>query len=234
MLIVAISEYESFLLNIINNIAQSNRIIIDLGELKQLAIIFISAIVSIISFVGSIISIKAYFDQKRKYQKDTNQEISLRKLSINTIRNILVKNILNTSLRNFAELIELDLWECGDKVRPADNLPFSLPKHAPRYLSSSTKIFEIFKELGESFLILGDPGSGKTTILLQLGEKLLERADCDDHYPIPAVFYLSSWADINVPLDQWLIDELHKSYGINQSFAEKLVKENRLLAKFCG
>ncbi len=234
MLIVAISEYQSFLLNISNNIAQNNQIIIDLGELKQLAIIFISGIFSIISFVGSIISIKAYLDQKRTYQKDINQEISLRKLSINTIRNILVKNILNSSLRDIAKPIELDLWECGDKVRPADNLPFSLPKHAPRYLNSSTKIFEIFKELGESFLVLGDPGSGKTTILLQLGEKLLERADFDDRYPIPAVFHLSSWADLNLPLDQWLIDELHKSYGLPQSFADKLVKENMILPLLDG
>ena len=53
-------------------------------------------------------------------------------------------------------------------------------------------MLNIFQEigLGRSLLILGAPGSGKTTMLLELTRQLLERARKNDDQPIPIVFNL--------------------------------------------
>ena len=68
----------------------------------------------------------------------------------------------------------------------------------------------VFDELGSQLLILGDPGTGKTTLLLDLARDLLERADKDEFYPVPAVFNLSSWAKERPPLVEWLADDLNR------------------------
>ena len=58
----------------------------------------------------------------------------------------------------------LALNECRDKIDLRGNLEVRLPNRLPRVLPPSAKIIDIFDELGGSFLILGDPGSGKTTL----------------------------------------------------------------------
>ena len=49
------------------------------------------------------------------------------------------------------------------------------------------------------FLILGKPGGGKTTTLLELAEALLERAEGDSNAPIPVILELSSWQEVTKP-----------------------------------
>jgi tetratricopeptide (TPR) repeat protein len=60
-------------------------------------------------------------------------------------------------------------------------------------MPSGTKIVNLFDEIGSgrSLLILGEPGSGKTTTLLDLTRELIIRAEQDIDYRIPVVFNLS-------------------------------------------
>jgi predicted NACHT family NTPase len=48
----------------------------------------------------------------------------------------------------------------------------------------------VFDDMGGELLILGAPGSGKTTTLLELAGELLARAEAEDGQPIPVVFNL--------------------------------------------
>jgi GTPase SAR1 family protein len=229
LLVIAVFFYKDNLLNIFSEIAQHDQIIINLNDLNQIfAIIF-----STIGLIGSIISIIAYYEDKRTDKKEGPSEVARRKSIINSIRNIMIKNILDGSLRDI-DPIELDLWECGEKINPINDLPFPLPTPSTRQLRSSSKILEIFDELWGSFLVLGDPGSGKTTLLLQLTKGLLDRAESDEHNPIPAVFHLSLWADYKQPLSDWMIDELDKGYGLSQNLAKKWVKEDLILPLLDG
>lgn len=52
---------------------------------------------------------------------------------------------------------------------------------------------EIFSYAWRKLVILGEPGSGKTTTLLMLVEDLLNQAKADPNKPIPLIFELSTW-----------------------------------------
>ncbi len=77
-------------------------------------------------------------------------------------------------------------------------------------------ILEIFDELGRTLLILGEPGSGKTTTMLELAKGLVKEAKLDFEVPVPVIFNLSSWAIKRKPLEEWLIDELASKYRIGK------------------
>jgi TIR domain len=61
-------------------------------------------------------------------------------------------------------------------------------------------------------LILGEPGSGKTTTLLDLARALLERARDDIKERVPIVLNLSSWKK-KQPLTEWISGELSEKYS---------------------
>lgn len=54
-------------------------------------------------------------------------------------------------------------------------------------LSPETSILEVFDEptISGKLLILGKPGSGKTTTLLELAQALCDRAEADSEAPVP-------------------------------------------------
>jgi hypothetical protein len=60
-------------------------------------------------------------------------------------------------------------------------------------------------------LILGEPGSGKSTTLLDLARILLDRAGKNNKERVPVVLNLSSWK--KQPLVEWMSGELSESIG---------------------
>ncbi len=60
-----------------------------------------------------------------------------------------------------------------------------------------------------SLLVLGEPGAGKTTMLLELARDLLSRAERDPIKPMPVIFSLSAWTEAKPSLAEWLVDELN-------------------------
>ena len=61
-------------------------------------------------------------------------------------------------------------------------------------------------------LILGEPGSSKTTTLLELARTLLKRARDDIKERVPVVVNLSSWKK-KQPLAEWISHELSENIG---------------------
>jgi DNA polymerase III delta prime subunit len=80
----------------------------------------------------------------------------------------------------------------------------------PQLLPAETTIESIYErtDIGGRLLILGNPGAGKTTTLLQLAKSLAEIAQIDNQQPIPVLFNLSSWGKDNQSLKEWLLEEL--------------------------
>lgn len=103
-------------------------------------------------------------------------------------------------------------------------------------LAPGTRIIEVFErpELANQLLILGEPGAGKTTMMLELAEDLLKRARADNTKPIPVLLNLSSWKDPQQSIFNWLVGELKSKYGIGQNLAQQWLKDNQLLPLLDG
>ena len=101
---------------------------------------------------------------------------------------------------------------------------------------SYTAIAEAFDDpaiLGR-LLILGAPGSGKTTALLQLAEHLIARAQLDLDKPIPVLLNLSSWTHEKGTLDDWLVHEIKMKYGVRADHVARLRNERGLVPLLDG
>jgi hypothetical protein len=82
-------------------------------------------------------------------------------------------------------------------------------------------------------LILGEPGSGKTTTLLDLARTLLDRAEDDIKERVPVVLNLSSWKK-KQPLTEWIPAELSEKYRVPRKIGKSLLQNNYLLPLLDG
>src|SRR5262249_8882800 len=101
-------------------------------------------------------------------------------------------------------------------------------------LPVGTPIHAVFDDLAGELLILGAPGAGKTTMLLELARDLLERAQHDAAHPIPVVFNLSTWAAQHPPINTWLVDELSKRYDVPRKIGQAWVDGGTILPLLDG
>ena len=96
------------------------------------------------------------------------------------------------------------------------------------------RISDEFDKLNQKLLILGAPGTGKTTLLLELTKDLLTRAEHDLNHPLPVVFNLSSWATKQSSLAAWLADELYKSYRVPRKHAQTWIDNDLVVPLLDG
>jgi len=152
---------------------------------------------------------------------------------LDKIQSMWINGLLEKSLRNVVT-IELELSERSDMV--ANPWGQSLQEvHQPAAEpAADLHILDAYEKAQGKLLILGEPGSGKTTQLLQLVQALLERARRNDTYPIPVVFYLSSWIEKRQPITKWLVEELSVKYHISPVLGQQWIDSNQLLPLFDG
>jgi hypothetical protein len=160
-------------------------------------------------------------------QRPRNEQILLDK-----VRTFWIEGVLEKSLHG-AALIEL-----GKDVRPdAVDYPWEMiirsPNSNPKPLSPEKQISDVFDDLGSALLILGEPGSGKTTMLLDLARVKMLKADYDLSQPIPVVFNLSSWLG-EISITKWLVDELTEKYLIPRKVGNVWIENDRLLLLLDG
>ncbi|NEP10774.1 MAG: NACHT domain-containing protein [Symploca sp. SIO2C1] len=143
-------------------------------------------------------------------RKKNPREILLDKVEQSWIEGVLEKAL------HIEETIELGLEKPLDAVTPVLPTEQELPHQEDGDLPEGTRAIDIFGELENkrTMLILGEPGSGKTTALLEIARELISDATQDTSLPIPVVLNLSSWGGERQPkpLAEWLIQELHRIY----------------------
>jgi eukaryotic-like serine/threonine-protein kinase len=146
-----------------------------------------------------------------------------------------IKGALENALHK-AVIIELGLTIEPDAVSRADH-PWRLTLQQPDtelLIPTEKSIDQIFDEHGRNLLILGDPGSGKTITLLQLAAVFIKRAQQEQEQPIPVVLNLSSWAQQQMPLEQWIAEEMYVQYQMPRPLAFAWLGNDELLLLLDG
>jgi adenylate kinase family enzyme len=168
-------------------------------------------------------------------QSLTQQEYRQRQVMLNKVKGYWIEGALKKSLHTTA-LIELGLQDRPDLVpqpfHVADEFGATPGQTLPEGVSAHT-IFEQIG-MGRTLLIVGEPGSGKTTALLKLAEDLVTHTEQDLSQPIPVVLNLSSWSKKQKTIDEWLIWELQKKYQVSKALGKTWVETEALILLLDG
>ena len=156
-----------------------------------------------------------------------------RRAMLELVKNTWIKGVLEQSLHG-AAMIELGMEERADAVEHPWDMVLQAPDRPNRALPRGTKIADVFDDMNRALLILGEPGSGKTTMLLELARDTIARAEEDLTLPIPVAFNLSSWAEKRQPIVEWLVEELNIKYYIPKRIARPWVDNDDLLLLLDG
>jgi len=142
---------------------------------------------------------------------------------------------LEQSLHNKV-LIVLGKQEQPEQVKRLWDAEVKIGLKPAKPLLPQTSILEVFEqsEIAGQLLILGAPGAGKTTTMLDLGQSLIEKATQDSSYPIPVLFNLSSWKGSLQSIPTWLVEELNSKYTVRKDIGKKLIEEKQLLPMLDG
>ncbi|GAP99812.1 transcriptional regulator [Leptolyngbya sp. NIES-2104] len=166
------------------------------------------------------------------HQSSIRQSSKDRNRMIQKVQSFWIKGVFERSLYE-SVLIDLELEEHPAALASSWTVEAQSPLSEPSQQCKGT-ILEVYDALVGTLLILGAPGSGKTTLLLELARSLIERAEQDPNQPIPVVFHLASWSIQSLPIDQWLVEELHDRYQVPRRLAQVWVNEAQVLPLLDG
>jgi len=121
--------------------------------------------------------------------------------------------LMSQSLQG-ATWLELGLADKPGAVQNAANLLLRIPNRTDQLLTSGTSITQAYDEAEHELLILGEPGAGKSTQLLNLAQQLLIQAEQDETHPLPVILPLSSWAIKRPRLEDWIAEQLAEIYDV--------------------
>ncbi|MBV9452473.1 MAG: NACHT domain-containing protein [Streptosporangiaceae bacterium] len=154
-------------------------------------------------------------DRRRRHEDSAAQARAAdRQAMLSRVRDKWIDGILQPSLAH-TERLALDLVVAGKRTIQAP-------------------VLQMFLRTGGGLLILGAPGGGKTTLLLELADGLLERAESDPAQPVPVVASLATWTGRRQPLAAWLARELAQSYRIPLAAAHAWAEQEDLVLLLDG
>jgi NACHT domain len=102
-------------------------------------------------------------------------------------------------------------------------------------LPEDMTIWRVFQqpEVKKQLLILGEPGSGKTTSMLEIAQGLLDVAQLDNTQPIPVLLNLSSWKQ-EQPIFEWVLTELTSKYKVRVDLGREWLIAGKLIPLLDG
>jgi energy-coupling factor transporter ATP-binding protein EcfA2 len=116
----------------------------------------------------------------------------------------------------------------------SENLETQSPRKYNEKYERNNHVSPAFAHISNSFerkgrlLIVGEPGVGKTVLLLKLALNLLDEIDLIEKEAFPVIFNLASWSSKYERFEDWLIEMLVSGNGLSRTLAEKLIVEGRI------
>ncbi|MEH2097434.1 NACHT domain-containing protein, partial [Nostoc sp.] len=167
--------------------------------------------------------------EKRKAQRPRNEKLLLQEVEAE------VTARLNHSLHN-AVLINLGKEPQPEQVKRPWSSDIKIGDKPSEPIPDDRSILEVFdqEEIAGKLLILGNPGAGKTTTMLELAKALIAQAEQNADYPIPVLFNLSTWKDDKQSIRDWLVAELRSKYQKREDIAKQWVNDAKLLPMLDG
>jgi CHAT domain len=167
---------------------------------------------------------------RRSQLRDDNEVILL-----NKVKEFWIEGLLEKSLHGRLR-IELGLEERLDAIAHPWGMVWETPEQLRRKLDPGTRIIDVSERMGMggALLILGEPGAGKTTSLLEFAEDRIAHAEQDITLPIPVVFNLSTWRGGRQTLFDWLVEELWGKYRISKALSKDWISREKLLPLLDG
>lgn len=195
------------------------------------------AIVSTLSAVIATRSLRNKQDDQlpsaSSHMFDREQQLRNRKNMLGLVNTMWIKGVLHRSLHD-SIMIEIGIKERIDAIEPLWKVSLYSSSEELEEFYVTTQVAEVFDEANGLLLILGEPGSGKTTTLLQLADTLIMRALGDPQHSIPVILNLSSWIGEKLPIAEWVIRELHSKYDVPTPLGTYWVTNDHLLYLFDG
>lgn len=161
----------------------------------------------------------------------TDSVQSNRSTLLRTLRQYWIENYLNQLLPD-----ETTDERLGQRLRLRPNAVLRHHYHGTFPLNDpTTRLVDVFQHdaYGE-MLILGEPGAGKTVLLLELTRDLLASAENDPTQPLPLVFNLMSFNERFGGFAPWLRHELHVRYRVPLSIAETILFDSPVVLLLDG
>lgn len=154
------------------------------------------------------------------------------------------KRMLGRLRHAYGELLEHSLQEIvwiqlgftgvPDAVQNAMKRLVRLSQQDNQSLPPGTSILEVYETSEHELLILGEPGAGKSTMLLHLAQTLVRQAEQEETHPFPVILRLSSWAEQQSALEDWMIDQLALTYDVSQKLSAQWVRNGQILPLLDG
>lgn len=156
---------------------------------------------------------------------------ALRLQLLDNVKKWRVDPILGQGLRK-ALRVDLGLTEIPHAVDPKLRVYATAEGDTLTERLIDRTIQDVFRSMaGGELLILGEPGTGKTNLLLELADILINEAKHNQAFPIPVVFNLPRWTlgKDNRTLVEWLKDDLTSEYGLSPKTADALIQQDSIL-----
>jgi len=174
-------------------------------------------------------ALRKVLQEKQKAERHRNEKLLLQAVKEEVVAR------LKQSLHN-AVLINLGKEAQPEQVKRPWSSDIKIGDKPSEPIPDNKSTLEVFdqEEIAGKLLILGNPGAGKTTTMLDLAKVLIARAEQDADYPITVLFNLSNWKDDKQPMREWLVAELKSKYGVQKDIGAKWVSDAKLLPMLDG
>jgi serine/threonine protein kinase len=148
------------------------------------------------------------------------------------VQRIWIEGMLEASLGG-RRVVSLKMSDASELVdSPWEHGPLNRQRMTAKSLRSD-QLPELFERSNGALLIVGAPGSGKTTALLECTRALLETARIDPSAAVPVVLNLSSYTGRG-PLAQWIESELVNKYRLPRTRISNWLESDDLVLVLDG